>query len=92
MATVIVGAGLAGLAAGHRLARAGHDVVVLEAGPVIGGRTASWLEDGMPVESGLHRFLGVYLFLFCTHLILSQCLFQHLCKAPRHDFLVHAIF
>ena len=60
MATVIVGAGLAGLAAGHRLARAGHDVVVLEAGPVIGGRTASWLEDGMPVESGLHRFLGVY--------------------------------
>lgn len=60
MATVIVGAGLAGLAAGHRLASAGQDVVVLEAGPVVGGRTASWVEQGMPVESGLHRFLGVY--------------------------------
>jgi 15-cis-phytoene desaturase len=60
MATVIVGAGLAGLAAGHRLARAGREVVVLEAGPVVGGRTANWVEHGMPVESGLHRFLGVY--------------------------------
>lgn len=60
MTTVIVGAGLAGLAAGHRLASAEQDVVVLEAGPVVGGRTANWVEAGMPVESGLHRFLGVY--------------------------------
>jgi 15-cis-phytoene desaturase len=60
MSTVIVGAGLAGLAAGHRLASRGQDVVVLEASPVVGGRTASWVERGMPVESGLHRFLGVY--------------------------------
>jgi hypothetical protein len=32
----------------------------VEAGDVVGGRTASWVQDGMPVESGLHRFLGFY--------------------------------
>ncbi|MCU0300934.1 MAG: FAD-dependent oxidoreductase [Candidatus Nanopelagicales bacterium] len=60
MTTVIVGAGLAGLAAGHRLVTGGREVVVLEAGPVVGGRCASWVEQGMPVESGLHRFIGAY--------------------------------
>lgn len=39
-----------------------------------------------------HGFLSIHIFLFCTHLILGQCLFQHFRKAPRHDFLVHAIF
>lgn len=60
MTTVIVGAGLAGLAAAHRLASADQEVIVLEAADVVGGRTASWVQDGMAVESGLHRFLGVY--------------------------------
>ena len=57
---VVVGSGLAGMAAAYRLAAAGRRVLVLEAGPVVGGRTASWSEDGMPVESGLHKFLGIY--------------------------------
>jgi len=35
-------------------------VVLLEARDVVGGRTASWVKDGMPVESGLHRFLGYF--------------------------------
>ncbi len=36
---VVVGAGLAGIAAAHRLTDHGWEVVVLEAGPTIGGRT-----------------------------------------------------
>ena len=40
MRTVIVGAGVAGLAAAYRLARAGAEVVVLEASERIGGMVA----------------------------------------------------
>jgi 15-cis-phytoene desaturase len=57
---VVVGSGLAGLAAAYRLAAAGRRVLVAEAGSVLGGRTASWDEGGMPVDSGLHKFLGIY--------------------------------
>jgi protoporphyrinogen/coproporphyrinogen III oxidase len=39
MRVVVVGAGPAGLTAGYRLQRAGHEVVILEANDVAGGRT-----------------------------------------------------
>lgn len=55
---IVVGAGLAGLSCAFELAERGHDVLVLEARDVVGGRTSSWVDAGMPVESGLHRFLG----------------------------------
>jgi len=57
---IVVGAGLAGLAAAVELSEAGHRVTVLERAPVVGGRTSSWDEGGMHVESGLHRYLGFY--------------------------------
>ena len=57
---VVVGAGLAGLSCGLELTSRGRAVLLLEAGPVVGGRTASWDEGGMLVESGLHRVLGFY--------------------------------
>jgi 15-cis-phytoene desaturase len=57
---VVVGAGLAGLSCAHELAVRGHDVLVLEAREVVGGRCSSWSMDGMPVESGYHRMLGSY--------------------------------
>jgi 15-cis-phytoene desaturase len=57
---VVAGAGLAGLACAFELATAGREVLVLEAREVVGGRTSSWDEQGMPVESGLHRMLGIY--------------------------------
>lgn len=57
---VVVGAGLAGLSCAFELACRGREVLLLEARRVVGGRTSSWDEDGMRVESGLHRVLGFY--------------------------------
>ena len=47
---IVVGAGLSGLVAAYELDRAGHDVRVLEASNVIGGRAQTLRE---PFESGL---------------------------------------
>jgi monoamine oxidase len=53
MSVVVVGAGLAGLAAARRLVAEGQDVVVLEARDRVGGRTEGHvLSDGTPVELG----------------------------------------
>ncbi|MDQ0337509.1 15-cis-phytoene desaturase [Caldalkalibacillus uzonensis] len=57
---VIIGAGLAGLSCGLELAEKGRDVVLFEARDWVGGRTASWDENGMLVESGFHRYIGYY--------------------------------
>ncbi len=49
---VVIGAGLAGLAAARSLAAAGQEVVVLEARDRVGGRTWTALEDGVLIEHG----------------------------------------
>jgi 15-cis-phytoene desaturase len=48
------------MSAAVRLCDAGKTVHVLEANSMIGGRTSSWNDEGMHIESGLHRFLGFY--------------------------------
>ncbi len=49
---VVVGAGLAGLVCARELARAGRDVVVLEASDAVGGRIRTDRVDGFLVDRG----------------------------------------
>ena len=51
----IVGAGPAGLMAAWRAALAGHQVVVLDGAPVVGGMAGSFEIEGVRVDHGSHR-------------------------------------
>lgn len=51
---VVIGGGLAGLAASYDLARAGHHVVLLEAAPDFGGLASSFRLEGHPIERFYH--------------------------------------
>lgn len=57
---IIVGSGLVGLTAALELSEKGKSIIVIEKEKVLGGRTSSWNEDGMLVESGFHRHIGYY--------------------------------
>src|SRR5215213_7364287 len=54
---VVLGAGLAGLAAGYELTRAGHEVTLLEAQERPGGRvlTLRTFDDGLYADAGAAR-------------------------------------
>ena len=51
----IVGAGAAGLAAAYDLTLAGHEVVVYESAPFIGGQASTIPVGGHPLERGYHH-------------------------------------
>jgi renalase len=53
---VVVGAGISGVACARELTTAGHDVVVLDRGRVVGGRMACWTRDGRAVDVGAAYF------------------------------------
>jgi phytoene dehydrogenase-like protein len=52
--TVIIGAGMAGLAAGIRLALAGKEVIILERHNASGGLNSFYSQDGRKFDVGLH--------------------------------------
>ena len=51
----IVGAGAAGLAAAYDISRLGHEVVVYESAPFIGGQASTITVGGYPLERGYHH-------------------------------------
>jgi squalene-associated FAD-dependent desaturase len=59
---VVIGAGVAGLAAATRLAEAGRRVVVIEESPRLGGRATAFedRETGERVDNGQHVLFGCY--------------------------------
>jgi glycine/D-amino acid oxidase-like deaminating enzyme len=57
---VVVGAGLAGLAAARRLVARGRTVVVLEASDGVGGRMRSEVVDGVTVDRGFQLLNPAY--------------------------------
>lgn len=57
---IVIGAGLAGLTAAYYLSKNGKKVLLIEKEKVLGGRTSSWNDCGMEIESGFHRHIGFY--------------------------------
>jgi len=54
---VVVGGGLAGMAAALACADGGADVTLLEAKKWLGGATSSFVRDGLTIDTGQHVFL-----------------------------------
>ena len=84
----VVGAGLAGLAAGMELKELGHHVELFERSRLLGGRATSFEIDGIEVDNGQH------VFLFCCKEFLrfaQRAGFENeLYLQPRFDALVLA--
>jgi hydroxysqualene dehydroxylase len=57
---VVVGGGVAGLAAALRLSSAGHTVTLCEAAPALGGRVRSFTDrvSGQEIDNGQHVLMG----------------------------------
>lgn len=81
-AVTILGAGPAGLGAGYRAAKAGHDVRILERSERVGGLAGSFEVGGVRVDHGSHRLHPAT----APYLLeeLSRLLGGDLQQRPRH--------
>jgi protoporphyrinogen oxidase len=81
----IVGGGLAGLACGLELGRAGAEFVLLEAAPVVGGRQRTSRKDGFILDHGFQVVLSSYdaVTTVCDITSLRPCWFES--GALLHD-------
>jgi monoamine oxidase len=70
MKALVVGAGLSGLVAGHRIQAAGHEVIILEARPRVGGRVLTLRE---PFAEGQHADAGAMILYEGQNTILELC-------------------
>lgn len=74
---VVVGAGIGGLAAAGRLARAGYRVTVLEKAAAAGGRAGKLMRDGYTFDTGPSLFLMPQVFAE-TYAALGERMQDHL--------------
>ena len=56
--TVVIGGGIAGLAAAYRCAQRGDEVTVLERSPNVGGKLASHVVEGIGLDAGAESMLA----------------------------------
>lgn len=85
--TAVIGAGPAGCAAAHALARAGRQVVLFEAADEVGGRTRTWRDGELRVDSGAGFFTNFYPTLW--PLLRALALEDRIQTLSRSNFLVH---
>lgn len=57
---IVVGAGLAGITCAYKLIKENKKVLLIEKESFLGGRTSSWSDEGLFIESGFHRHIGFY--------------------------------
>lgn len=86
---IVAGAGLAGLVAAYELARAGHEVQVLEARHRVGGRVWTWrdLPSGLIAEAGAHTIAAR--FTLTRHYLSALNVSMRLARVVSPNALVH---
>ncbi len=91
----IIGAGISGLVAAHRLARLGRKVLIIESSHTAGGVIETFSQDGFLVERGPNSFRGtLHLLNLIDELRLRRELLTANPKAPAYvyaDGELHAV-